>query len=79
MKEYGAAQPPIIPFQDISVPTALFSGFLDNLAPIPEVNWIADQMGDMIVFNKQWDIDHFSFVLGNDMSFFSVDAVNLLK
>ena len=69
----------MIPFQDIKVPTAIMSGLYDHLAPPGEVDYIVQQMGDTIVFNKQYHANHFTFVLGNDMSFLSVDAVNLLK
>ena len=55
------------------------SGALDHMAPPADVSWIADQLGDNIVFNKQYNNDHFTFALGKDMTFFSVDAVDLLK
>jgi hypothetical protein len=31
------------------------------------------------VFAKQYKLDHFSFVIAKDMSYFTVDAVNVIK
>ena len=79
MKVYGTALPPLVPFEDYNIPTALLSGSLDHMATPTDVAWISEQLGDKVVFQKQYLMDHFTFALGKDMSFFSVDAVNLLN
>ena len=76
---YGSTEAPLVPFENYTLPTALMSGALDHMAPPADVSWIADQLGDNIVFKKQYNNDHFTFALGKDMTFFSVDAVDLLK
>lgn len=76
---YGSEEPPLIPFEDYNVPTALFSGSLDNLADAVDVAWLKTQIGDHIVFAEEYTLDHFSFVIAKDMSYFTVDAVNVIS
>ena len=57
----------------------LLSGDIDTLADPIDVAWLSEQLGDNVVFEKQYHLDHTGFVLANDMSFFSVDAVMQLK
>ena len=64
-----------MPIEDFSLPTALFSGDMDGLATPEEVTWLSAQLGDNVVFQKQYHMDHFTFILGKDMKFFSEDAV----
>ena len=68
---YGSTEPPLIPFDDYDIPTVLLSGSLDNLAAPQDVAWISERLGDKVVFQKQYLLDHFSFVLAKDMSYFS--------
>jgi hypothetical protein len=51
---------------------------MDGLADPEDVAWLSEQLGDNVVFEKQYHADHTTFVLGKDMTFFSVDAVNQL-
>ena len=76
---YGQKTPPLVPIQNYNVPTALFSGSLDNLADPVDVAWITEQISDSVVFAKEYLMDHFTFVIGKDMSYFTVDAVNVIK
>ena len=72
---YGQKDAPPVPIQDYDVPTVLLSGDKDKLATPEDVAWLSEQLGDKVVFQKQYHLNHVGFVLANDMSFFSVDAV----
>ena len=72
---YGTEEPPLVPIQDYKVPTVLLSGDRDKLADPTDVAWLSEQLGDNVVFEKQYPADHTTFVVAKDMSFFSVDAV----
>lgn len=75
---YGQEEPPLVPIEDYNLPTAMFSGDLDGLANPLDVEWITQTLGDNVVFHNQYHLNHGAFMLATDMSFFSVDAVNLL-
>lgn len=74
-KIYGQKEAPLIPIENYKVPTVLMSGSLDKLADPADVKWLSDALGDNVVFEKEYLNDHFTFAIGKDMSFFSVDAV----
>ena len=57
------------------VPTVLLSGDVDKLATPLDVAWLSGQLGEKVVFEKEYHLDHGGFVLANDMSFFSEDAL----
>ena len=61
------------------VPTVLQSGDADGLATPADVAWLSEQLGDKVVFQKEYHMNHFSFVLAKDMSFFTVDTVAQLQ
>ena len=46
MKKYGTSQPPLIPFDDYDIPTALLSGSLDHMADPTDVQWISERLGE---------------------------------
>ena len=75
---YGTKEPPVVPLDAYDIPTAFQSGSRDAFAPPEDVSWLTEQLGDKIVFNKEYDLNHMGFAIANDMSFFSVDAVALL-
>ena len=64
-----------MPIENYNVPTALFSGDLDGLSTPADVAWLSEQLGEKVVFQKQYHADHFTFAIGKDMTFFSQDAV----
>ena len=74
-KLYGQKEPPVVPLDAYNIPTMFQSGSRDKFAPPEDVAWLTEQLGDNIVFNKEYDLNHMGFVIANDMSFFSVDAV----
>ena len=77
-KIYGQRDPPLVPIENYNVPTVLLSGDLDKLADPTDVAWISEKLGDKVVFQKEYHNDHFTFAIGNDMTFFSQDAVDQL-
>jgi len=77
---YGQDPPPLVPIEtDYNIPTALFSGSLDNLADPVDVANLSRWISDKIVFQKQYHLDHFSFVIAKDMSYFTEDVVSVLQ
>jgi hypothetical protein len=71
--------PPIIPVETItSVPIAMFVGKSDELAD-PYDNEIAKALIPAVFFYKEYPLGHLSFMIARDMSFFTYDAMTLLK
>ena len=64
-----------MPLENYDVPTVLMSGDIDQLAAPADVAWLSEQLGDKVVFQKEYHLNHIAFSDANDMSFFSVDAV----
>ena len=79
MEIYGTKDPPEVPLKDYDIPTVLLSGTNDKFAPPEDVAWLSEQLGDKVVFQKEYHINHMGFAIANDMSFFSVDAVAQLQ
>lgn len=77
-KVYGQKEAPLVPIENYNVPTVLLSGDLDGLSTPTDVAFLSEKLGDKVVFQQQYHADHFTFAIGKDMSFFSVDAVNQL-
>ena len=68
-----------MPLENYDVPTVLMSGDIDQLAAPADVAWLSEQLGDKVVFQKEYHLNHIAFSDANDMSFFSVDAVAQLQ
>lgn len=79
LKIYGQEDVAPVPIENYKVRTALMSGDSDAIAVPADVEFIKEALGDNLVFAKEYHANHGTFVLGNDMSFFSEDAVGLLK
>ena len=65
--------------ENYAIPTALMSGDIDSLSVPDDVKVVAEQLGANLVFNKQYHANHGTFCLGKDVTFFAVDALNLLQ
>ena len=76
---YGSQDPPVVPLADYAVPTVMMSGTWDKFAPPEDVSWLIEQLGDNVVFQKEYNLNHLGFSIANDMSFFSGDAVDQLQ
>ena len=79
MHKYGTYEPPLVPIQDLSIPVGVFTGSYDKLADPTDCAELVTMLGDNVVYNKQWPLGHLSFGLALDMSWFTGDAVNLIK
>ena len=79
MEVYGQKEPKPVPIENYKIPTAIMSGDVDSLAQPADVAWMIETLGDNVIFEKQYHANHGSFCLALDMTFFSVDALNLLQ
>ncbi|CDW76275.1 ab-hydrolase associated lipase region family protein [Stylonychia lemnae] len=78
--KYGQEKPPIIDISKISkVPIAMFSGTKDILSDIKSTRWAASQLTKSLVFNREYELGHSSFLVGKDYSFFTKDLMNLMQ
>ena len=74
---YGTADPPLVPIEDLAIPVGIFSGSLDHIGDPEDVAFLVDKLGDNCVFHKEYEMDHYSFALAKDVTFFD-DAMHLL-
>ena len=74
---YGQIDPPLLPLKDYNVPTVLLSGDIDHLSDPGDVSWLSEQLGDKVVFQKVYHLNHLAFCDANDMTFFE-DAITQL-
>ena len=80
MDKYGQVTPPAVPVGQISVPVGLFVGTLDELATVADNEWLASQLSEgVLVEHKTYDLDHWSFSMARDMSFFTDDVMSLVS
>ena len=80
MDHYGTFVPPKVPLEQLGMPTALFVGSFDNLATVKDNEWLETQLSpDVLVWKEVYPLGHMSFSLAKDMSFFTVDAMNLIN
>ena len=80
MDKYGQAKPPTVPIGSLNIPTGLFVGTEDKLATVADNKWLETQLNeDVLIWNKTYDLDHLSFAMAKDMSFFTEDAMALVK
>ena len=52
---------------------------MDDLATPQDINWLADQLSDNLIFKNEYKQTHMSFVLAKDMKWFSQDAMAVLN
>ena len=62
------------------MPTGLFTGTQDMLATITDKDWLKTKLNDgVVVWDQTYELDHLSFAMARDMSFFTVDVMNLIN
>ena len=67
---YGTTTIPKIPIENIKkVPIAYFVGLHDDLADPTDAQHSYDQIPTVIKYNQYNDMDHYSFMVGKDMSY----------
>ena len=80
MSVYGTAIPPSVPLDQLNVPTGLFIGSYDKLAPLPDSEWLTAHLNpDTIVWHNIYPLGHLSFAIAKDMSYFKDDVMNLIN
>ena len=80
MDKYGQVHPPAVPLDQMKVPTGLFVGTVDNLATVADNNWLAGQLSDGVLkHHGNYLLDHLSFSLARDMSYFTVEVMRLVN
>lgn len=79
-QKYGTDTPPEIPVQDISgIPIAMMVGKSDLLGSVEDNRWLKEQLGNNIVFYKEYDYGCSSFYIAKDMSYLDEVADLLYK
>ena len=60
---------------------AMFVGSLDKLATVEDNRLLREQLevGTNVVFYREYELGHLSFVLARDMTWFKEDVVRILK
>ena len=77
---YGQELAPEIDISTITkVPIGLFVGSEDELADAEDNVWASQQLAKTLVHYKEYELGHLGFLAGKDMSYFTVDAMNLIK
>lgn len=79
-QKYGQPTPPEYPLEKINVPVGMFVGLEDELGDPEDCRWLHSKISKTVTFYKEYPfLGHMTFAIGLDMSFFQVDAMNLIK
>jgi len=79
MEVYGQETPDEIPVQNINnIPIAMFVGNSDLLGDVTDNQWLRDQLGDNVIFYKEYDYGCASFYIAKDMKYLN-DLNSVLK
>jgi len=57
----------------------MFVGKDDELADVTDNEWAHQTMGPAVVYYNEYMMGHLTFMIAKDMSYFTVDAMNILK
>ena len=66
------------PLEDITVPMAIFAGINDTISTLKDIHWARDQINSLVHY-EEMPGDHFTFVLGIDMSYFPNSVLPLFN
>ena len=75
---YGADEPPTVPIQDFSIPTAIWHGLRDSVVLSGDIDILVEALADNVISRKTIDGDHWTFSVGSDMSYFKNDVISVL-
>ncbi|TNV78929.1 hypothetical protein FGO68_gene5820 [Halteria grandinella] len=79
-QKYGQSTPPEYPLEKINVPVGMFVGLEDELGDPEDCRWLHNKISKTVTYYKEYPfLGHMTFAIGKDMSFFQVDAINLIK
>lgn len=56
----------------------MFVGTKDGLADDIDNQWAYEQMKKDVVFYKEYELSHLSYMVAKDMSYFTEDVMNIL-
>jgi pimeloyl-ACP methyl ester carboxylesterase len=60
-------------------PIAMFAGAQDKLATLEDVRWLKDELGNNVIFYKEYDeMGHITFLMGKDVNWFD-DVIKLIN
>ena len=76
MKRYGSYNPPEIDISTIDTPIGMFIGKYDTLATPGDNQENKSKIKNLIHY-QEYELDHLSFILAKDMSYFSDVIRNL--
>ena len=82
MEVYGQTEAPEIDLTAVrGMKIAMFVGSLDRLATVEDNRELREKLegGANIVFYREYELGHLSFVLAKDMTWFKEDVVRILK
>ena len=58
------------------MPIVFFHGNLDSLTYKSDVDWLLNQLGESVVYEEQLKAGHITFLIGEDMTWFSERALD---
>ena len=61
------------------VPVAMFVGKYDTLADKKDAEWTRDQIGDQVIHYQEIDGGHMTFIVAEDMSWWTETAMDLIR
>ena len=77
---YGQSSPPEIVMTGLDTPpVAMFVGTEDELADVTDTRWMRDQLGKNVIFYKELQMGHLSFMVGKSAEWFKTDGFTLMK
>lgn len=79
MAKYNQTQPPDYDLSVLNFPIGIFSGADDILADPLDVQWLAKQLSDVLIFSKEYPLAHEGFAIAKDMTWFTEDCVGVIK
>lgn len=80
-EKYGQDTPPLYDLSAITVPMAFAHGDVDQLADTTDVEWLMNESDlsskELLIFHKEYHFGHSSFMMANDMTYFSLAAIEI--
>ena len=78
IEAYGSEKPPLLGLADAgtAVPVVAFHGNYDALTEDADIQWLFQELGDSLVYEQQLYAGHITFLVGEDMAWFSGAAMD---
>ncbi len=76
---YGQTTPPEISLANVKTPIGIFAGTDDELVNIINADWDCKALGKNIKHFGAYKLGHLSFLIAEDPTYWSVDAMNLIQ